>query len=92
MKGSDMSRIVSSFKLLVPMLLWKFRMGLFEDPYVDPEEAARIVGCESHRELALRAARETITLLKNEGGLAPLDLAGLKCVAVAAPHGGDGYA
>ena len=73
-------------KLLVPMLLWKFRMGLFEDPYVDPEEAARIVGCESHRELALRAARETITLLKNEGGLAPLDLAGLKCVAVVGPN------
>ncbi|HUA59313.1 MAG TPA: glycoside hydrolase family 3 C-terminal domain-containing protein [Verrucomicrobiae bacterium] len=61
-------------------------MGLFEDPYVDPEEAARIVGCESHRELALRAARETITLLKNEGGLAPLDVAGLKCVAVVGPN------
>jgi beta-xylosidase len=73
-------------KLIAPMLLWKFRMGLFDDPYVDPEEAARIVGCEAHRELALRAARETITLLKNEGGLAPLDPASLKCVAVVGPN------
>ena len=39
-------------ELVAPMLLWKFRMGLFDDPYVDPEEAARIVGCDAHRELA----------------------------------------
>ena len=32
-----------------------------------------MVGCEAHRELALQAARETITLLKNEGNLLPLD-------------------
>ena len=55
--------------LIEPMLLWKFRMGLFDDPYVDPEEAERIVGSEEHRALALRAAHETITLLKNEDGL-----------------------
>ena len=73
-------------ELIAPMLLWKFRMGLFDDPYVDPEEAARIVGCEAHRELALRAAHETITLLKNEGGLAPLDPKALKCVAVIGPN------
>ena len=60
-------------ELVAPMLLWKFRMGLFDDPYVDPEEAERIVGCDAHRELALQAARETITLLKNEGDLLPLD-------------------
>ncbi len=60
-------------ELVAPMLVWKFRMGLFDDPYVDPEEAERVVGCEAHRELALQAARETITLLKNDDGLAPLD-------------------
>lgn len=73
-------------ELVAPMLLWKFRMGLFEDPYVDPEEAARVVGCDAHRELALRAARETITLLKNEGGLAPLDPSVLRSVAVIGPN------
>ena len=57
-------------ELVAPMLLWKFQMGLFDDPYVDPDEAERIVGCDAHRELALQAARETITLLKNEGELA----------------------
>ena len=31
------------------MLLWKFKLGLFEDPYVDPDVAERIVGCEAHR-------------------------------------------
>ena len=39
--------------LVAPMLHWKFQMGLFDDPYVDPDEAARIVGCDAHRELAL---------------------------------------
>ncbi len=73
-------------ELVAPMLLWKFRLGLFDDPYVDPGEAERVVGCEAHRELALEAARETITLLKNDGGLAPLDPAALKCVAVIGPN------
>ena len=50
----------------------KFRLGIFENPYVDPERASRLVGCEEHRELALSAARESVTLLKNEGNLLPL--------------------
>jgi beta-glucosidase len=72
--------------LIAPMLLWKFRMGLFDDPYVDPDEAERVVGCDQHRELALQAAHETVTLLKNEGGLAPFDPGALKCVAVIGPN------
>ena len=44
----------------------KFQLGLFDDPYVDPAVAERIVGCDAHRELALEAARKTITLLKND--------------------------
>ncbi len=73
-------------ELVAPVLLWKFRMGLFDDPYVDPDQAERVVGCEAHRELALRAARETITLLKNDGGLAPLDPRKLKSIAVIGPN------
>jgi beta-glucosidase len=68
------------------MLHWKFQMGLFDDPYVDPDEADRVVGCDAHRELALQAARETITLLKNENNLAPLDPAKLKTIAVIGPN------
>ena len=72
-------------ELVAPMLLAKFRLGLFDDPYVDPAEAERVVGCEAHRALALQAARETITLLKNDG-LLPLDPAGLKTLAVIGPN------
>ena len=73
-------------ELVTPMLLWKFKLGLFEDPYVDPDLAERVVGCKTHRELALQAARETITLLKNEGGIAPLNLRTIKTIAVIGPN------
>jgi beta-xylosidase len=72
--------------LVAPMLFWKFEMGLFEDPYVDPDEAERVVGCDAHRELALTAAHEAITLLKNENGLAPLNLSEIKSIAVIGPN------
>jgi beta-glucosidase len=73
-------------ELVAPMLTWKFRLGLFEDPFVDPAVAERIVGCQAHRELALQAARETITLLKNDGGLAPLNPDQIKTIAVIGPN------
>jgi beta-glucosidase len=72
--------------LVGPMLLWKFRMGLFDDPYVDPDEAERIVGSEANAALALQAARETITLLKNENEVLPLALEGLGRIAVIGPN------
>jgi len=73
-------------ELVAPMLYWKFQMGLFDDPYVDPDEAARVVGCDANRKLALEAGREAITLLKNENNLAPLDLAKIKTIAVIGPN------
>jgi len=72
--------------LVAPMLEAKFRLGLFDDPYVDPAEAERVVGCDAHRKLALRAARETITLLKNDAGLLPLDPSRLRSIAVIGPN------
>jgi beta-glucosidase len=73
-------------ELVAPMLAWKFRMGLFEDPYVDPMVAEQVVGCDAHRDLALQAARETVTLLKNDGGLAPLDPKKIRTIAVIGPN------
>jgi beta-glucosidase len=73
-------------ELIEPMLEWKFRLGLFEDPYVDPAEAETIVGCDAHRKLARRAARETITLLRNEGAMVPLDSGKIKTLAVIGPN------
>jgi beta-glucosidase len=74
-------------EMVEPMLRWKFLLGLFDDPYVDPEEAHRVVGCDAHRALALEAARRSITLLKNEGGIAPLDASSVKTIAVIGPNG-----
>ena len=73
-------------ELVAPMLFWKFKLGLFDDPYVDPGEAERVVGCDEHRQLALQAARETITLLKNENRLAPLNPEKLNSIAVIGPN------
>ncbi|HEX8283208.1 MAG TPA: glycoside hydrolase family 3 N-terminal domain-containing protein [Pyrinomonadaceae bacterium] len=64
----------------------KFLLGLFENPYVDPERAARVTNSAAHRALAAEAARRSITLLKNEGNLLPLDRARLKSVAVIGPN------
>jgi beta-glucosidase len=73
-------------ELISPMLEWKFRLGLFEDPYVDPEAAEKIAGCPAHAELALQAARKTITLLKNDGEIAPLNPQKIKTLAVIGPN------
>jgi beta-glucosidase len=69
-----------------PMLVAKFQLGLFDDPYVDPAEADRIVRDPAHRELALEAARKTITLLKNEARVLPLDPGKVRTIAVIGPN------
>jgi len=64
----------------------KFLLGLFEHPYVEnPELSDQIVHCKEHQEISLRAARESIVLLKNEGNLLPLRK-DLKSILVAGPN------
>jgi len=72
--------------LVEPMLFWKFEMGLFDNPYVDPAEAERVVGSKEHSKIALTAAQEAVTLLKNENNLAPLDVKKIKSIAVIGPN------
>jgi len=72
--------------LVAPMLFWKFKLGLFDDPYVNPDEAERVVGSEKNRRLALQAALETITLLKNTNNLVPLNPGKIKSIAVIGPN------
>ena len=64
----------------------KFEMGLFDDPFVDPEKAESIVGSDTNKALALEAAREVITLLKNEGNIVPLNKDRFKTIAVIGPN------
>jgi beta-glucosidase len=71
------------------VLTAKFRLGLFDDPFVDPDYAERITNSEEHRKLAEEAARKVLVLLKNENGLLPLDLQKLKTIAVIGPNAAD---
>lgn len=48
-------------------LVAKFKMGIFDNPYVDVEYAEQLVGCPEHQALSLEAARKSMTLLKNTG-------------------------
>jgi len=70
------------------ILRQKFRLGLFENPFVDPDEAAAVSHAPGHEALALRAGREGIVLLKNEKDLLPLSKT-LKSVAVIGPNAND---
>lgn len=63
----------------------KYRLGLFENPYADPDRAVKIVHSKEHQDLALRAAREGIVLLKNDNNLLPLKK-DLKSIAVIGPN------
>ena len=62
----------------------KFRLGLFEDPYVDPDLAGRTNDSPEHRALAREAARKAMVLLKNERRTLPL-LPALRSIAVIGP-------
>lgn len=68
------------------VLATKFRLGLFDDPFVDPDYADTITNSPQHRALALKAAQKTIVLLKNQDNLLPLDLNKLNTIAVIGPN------
>ena len=67
------------------VLLTKFRAGLFERPYIDPELHKSVLGLEEHKQKALELSQESMVLLKNGGDLLPLDSQGLT-IAVIGPH------
>ena len=45
-----------------------FTLGLFDNPYLDPEESAGIIGSEDALAASLDAAHKSIVMLKNSGG------------------------
>lgn len=77
-------------RALIPILRLKFEMGLFENPYVNPDEARQTVRCDKNRELAYRVALESLTLLENKKSLLPLSR-DLKRIAVIGPNADNMY-
>jgi len=77
-------------------LLAKFRLGLFDPPANNPYAQLRVTPemTQAHVTLALKAARETVTLLQNNeaprgfgvGKLLPLDLRRVASVAIVGPY------
>jgi beta-glucosidase len=69
------SGLVSEARLdasVLRILELKFRLGLFENPFVDPHSAALVVGAPAFRRAALDAQRRSLVLLQNQGDLLPL--------------------
>lgn len=64
----SMERIDDAVRRILRM---KFRLNLFERPYWSPSEYPDF-GSDKHALVARKAAEESITLLKNEGGILPL--------------------
>jgi beta-glucosidase len=76
------------------ILTLKVRMGLFENPRRgDPDRVAELIGCDEHRAVNLRAARESLVLLRNEPvtgrDLLPLDPATPRKIAVVGRNADD---
>ena len=83
-------RVASSLvdRAVQRVLELKFRLGLFEKPYVDVEHAVETVHSKAHQELALRAGREGLVLLKNDTSLLPLKKT-VRSIAIIGPNADD---
>jgi beta-glucosidase len=68
------------------ILRLKFLMGLFENPFNEPEKAVELVGCEAHVKIAEQMACESVTLLKNDKAILPLNIDTVKSIAVLGPN------
>ncbi len=76
---ADVDRAVRS------VLRVKFELGLFDHPFVDTTLSARVQRSPAHLALSLQSARESMTLLKNDGNLLPLPKS-IQRIAVIGPN------
>jgi beta-glucosidase len=83
-KANDINTAVAQ------ILKLKFELGLFENPYVDWDEAIKVSKAPEHKAIALKAAHESIVLLKNEK-LLPLSKTKYTKIAVIGPCAKDVY-
>lgn len=68
-----------------PILEAKFKMGLFDNPYVDPDKTAAVLEDPAHRSFARLAAERSAVLLKNDEGLLPLAADKTQSIALIGP-------
>jgi beta-glucosidase len=67
----------------------KFTVGIFDHPYVkDADATEKLVNSAEHQRVALRAARESLVLLKNDRGVLPLSKE-IRSIAVVGPNADD---
>ena len=76
---ADLDRAVRS------VLRVKFELGLFDHPFVDPTLNAKVHRSPANLAVSLQSARESMTLLKNDGNLLPLSKS-IKRIAVIGPN------
>jgi beta-glucosidase len=76
---ADLDRAVRS------VLRVKFELGLFDHPFVNPALAAKVQRSPAHLAVSLESARESMTLLKNDGNLLPLSKS-IPRIAVIGPN------
>ena len=69
-EGVDEERLTDACRRI---LVAKFQLGIFENPYVDEEAAAAVLGSEEHRAIARDAAARSLTLIKYENAAALAD-------------------
>ncbi len=67
------------------ILRLKYRLGLFENPYTDLSTAEKTADAPEQRQLALKAARQSVVLLKNDAAVLPVR-ATVKKIAVIGPN------
>ncbi|MDN5277822.1 MAG: beta-glucosidase [Clostridiales bacterium] len=72
-------------RVVARILEHKFRLGLFENPYVEPSKTKAVFDIPEQRQLARKVAQESIVLLKNENNLLPLSK-DLRSIAVIGPN------
>jgi len=78
----DEALVDQSVELVLDM---KFELGLFENPYVEPEQAKKYFDAPENRVLARKIAQKSMVLLKNDDNLLPLSQ-DIESIAVIGPN------
>ncbi len=66
-----------------PLLVAKFKLGLFENAYVDESKIATVLNDPASAQVAREAAQKSMVLLKNHAQLLPLDKSGKRYPSIA---------